>query len=923
MTEPYASDPRWERLETLYEQAVALPEAERAAFIERECGDDDALRRELASLLAFSPTAEEFFTRIGGDVRDAIADRLPELPDERIGTAIRQYRIEARLGAGGMGVVYRAYDTQLRRIVALKLLPAHLSDDDRARDRFLNEARAVAALDHPNICAIHETGESESGAPFIAMAFCDGETLKSRIARGPLPLGEAMEIAAQMARGLAVAHGRGIVHRDIKPGNVILTEGGLVKLVDFGLARLPDVTLTAPGLTPGTAAYMAPEQLRGERIDVRADLWSLGIVLYEMLSGVRPFDGDSNASIGHAVTNDEPVPLAERRPDLAPAAAEIVERLLEKDREQRYRNADDVLEDLIDTLTVGHPVRMPARRPRKRTSGPVSIGRRGMGPLRRWARAGVGAMVIGLAAWQLSVGLRSDPVLAPPRAIILGILPIETNAVTARFEPLKSTFMRRLATDLSERGVDIRSTNTIASWIARGAAPDSISSALGVDYLVETTLTPGAADTINAGLFLHAEGLLQREVAELPVADYSSGTAESLGRQAAIRILNTLQQEIREASLQRGASNVAADGLRRKAAHMEAMARRNLTASGRVAAATADSLLALAERQLDSAQALLVRSSGEDPDWAVPRLEQARLSEWRVVIVHARSGGSADLIRVYDDAIAAVDEVLRRTPDDALARGLRGRLRWRRAQLASTSVSARRSAVVSAAADLRAATDAEPGLARPAADLAEIMFDEYGDYIQAASYAETAYENDQYGTNAPIILDHLARSLFELDRDEDAAEKCSDGLRDYPEQPTHYLCYLDVMAWGTLRIEPDAAWAHYHRLVERTHPRNVLVRVYAGFAVAAILARTPGIRPDSARAVLTRVMATVNDSLSSSERSRLGAAGLESAVWFRLNDRARALALYAVIQKEDSARARLMAGRRLLREFVTAVTNSR
>ena len=208
-----------------------------------------------------------------------------------------------------MGVVYKAEDTKLGRTVALKFLPPDLTRDAEAKERFVQEARAASALDHPNICNVHEIDETADGQTFIAMACYDGESLKAKIERGPLKLDEALDIATQIAQGLAKAHGQGIIHRDIKPANILITKDGLVKIVDFGLAKLAGTKLTKTGKTLGTAQYMSPEQARGEQVDQRADIWSLGIVLYEMLTGKHAFPGEYEQATLYAIMNEEPEPV--------------------------------------------------------------------------------------------------------------------------------------------------------------------------------------------------------------------------------------------------------------------------------------------------------------------------------------------------------------------------------------------------------------------------------------------------------------------------------------------------------------------------------------------------------------------------------------------------------------------------------------
>ena len=258
---------------------------------------------------------------------------------------ISHYKVLDKLGGGGMGVVYKARDLKLNRYVALKFLPPELTRDNDARERFILEAQAASVLDHPNICTIYEVDEAPDGQMFIAMAYYEGQTLKKQIASGPLAPTEALNVAISVGQGLAEAHAAGIVHRDIKPANVMLTSSGLVKIVDFGIAKLLDVTgPTRTGTTLGTVSYMSPEQAAGEDADQQSDVWALGAVFYEMLTGQQPFRGESSLAVMNAVTTQTPAKPSTLRPNIPSDIERLVLRSLEKSREARYPSANRFLE---------------------------------------------------------------------------------------------------------------------------------------------------------------------------------------------------------------------------------------------------------------------------------------------------------------------------------------------------------------------------------------------------------------------------------------------------------------------------------------------------------------------------------------------------------------------------------------------------
>jgi Tol biopolymer transport system component/tRNA A-37 threonylcarbamoyl transferase component Bud32 len=263
-----------------------------------------------------------------------------------IGQTISHYRIVEKLGEGGMGVVYKAEDLKLGRAVALKFLPPHLLESEEHKARFLHEARAAAAIDHPNICTVFEIDEAV-GRAFLAMACLEGQTLKQKIAARPLPLEEALEIGMQIGEGLRAAHEKGIVHRDIKPANIMITPQGQVKIMDFGLAQLSDCTkLTASGMKLGTPAYMSPEQTEGKAVDRRSDIWSLGAVLYEMLTGRVPFPGELEAAVAHAILLDEPEPVTALRSGIPIELDRIVAKALVKSPAGRYQHVEELMVDL-------------------------------------------------------------------------------------------------------------------------------------------------------------------------------------------------------------------------------------------------------------------------------------------------------------------------------------------------------------------------------------------------------------------------------------------------------------------------------------------------------------------------------------------------------------------------------------------------
>ena len=260
-----------------------------------------------------------------------------------IGSTVSHYRILDKLGEGGMGVVYKAQDTRLERFVALKFLPERLAEEPGAKQRFVNEAKAACAVNHPNVAVVYDVGETDIHS-FIAMELVEGETLKSRLRAGQLSIGQVHSLGVQIAQGLHAAHARGIVHRDIKPDNILLTRDGSIKIMDFGIAKLSsNSNLTQTGATLGTLAYMSPEQVLGEDVDHRSDLWSLGVVLYEMLARELPFRRDREAAVLYEILNSEPTPVEAHRPDTPPALRSAVQQLLQKDPAKRPTSAAEVV----------------------------------------------------------------------------------------------------------------------------------------------------------------------------------------------------------------------------------------------------------------------------------------------------------------------------------------------------------------------------------------------------------------------------------------------------------------------------------------------------------------------------------------------------------------------------------------------------
>jgi serine/threonine protein kinase/TolB-like protein/Flp pilus assembly protein TadD len=419
-----ASSDRWRRLERLFHEAAALEPGARAAFLEKCCGEDITLREEVESLLASADRPMDFVDRsIQEAAQNVVESRCHSILHP--GTRFSRYEVIASAGSGGMGQVYLARDTQLQRNVALKLLAPQLTRDQRVVRRFAQEAKAASALNHPNILTLYDFAEVE-GVYYIASEYVEGETLRQRIHKGKLGVADVADISIQVMSALVAAHDRGIVHRDIKPANLMVRNDGIVKLLDFGIAKLSDeagsrrgvdtvLSVSDAGTVMGTVRYMSPEQARGQAVDGRTDLFSVGVVMYEMLTGQPPFQGETTNDVIAEILKSEPVALTTAVPGLSPQLERIVQRAIRKNREERYSSAAEILHDLHEfrKQTEFQQMLKQSTRPALKQGAAISVGKsapnQGSAPVpvetewRKWLRP-VGALL--LAVLTTAVALR-------------------------------------------------------------------------------------------------------------------------------------------------------------------------------------------------------------------------------------------------------------------------------------------------------------------------------------------------------------------------------------------------------------------------------------------------------------------------------------------------------------------------------------
>ena len=533
-----SSSDRWRRLEALFYEALELKPEARAEFLDKHCAGDTKLRKEIDTLLV---SAEKPMDFLHESVREAAHQMMTEDRHEMCapGTRLEHYEIISLLGTGGMGEVYLAEDTRLRRKVALKMLAPELTSNERGLRRFEQEAHAASALNHPNILTIYEFGQT-NGMHFIASEFVDGATLRKKIIGGRLEFHAAIDIAMQMASALAAAHASGIVHRDIKPENVIVRNDGIVKVLDFGIAKLSEkragehgrrsgMTVTSsisePGMVMGTARYMSPEQARGVDVDARSDIFSLGSVMYELVTGRSAFEGETASDVIAEILKVEPPPPAELAPDIPPEIEHIIGKALRKDRENRYQNVKDLLIDLQDyskeaefqaklqknarpeRARIGWTTRTPARAMPARSPAYASV-------LTSWWMAPVVALLVALVAigYFLEKRWNGAPTSARPRS--LAVLPFRNLKPDPQTDFLGFSLADEIITKLGYvNALTIRPSSSVDKYRNQIIDPKQVAADLKVDTLLTGSFMKDGDDLrINAQLIdVKPDKILWRE----------------------------------------------------------------------------------------------------------------------------------------------------------------------------------------------------------------------------------------------------------------------------------------------------------------------------------------------------------------------------------------------------------------------------
>ena len=492
---------RFRRAGAVFDAALDLPPGERTAFVERACSDDVELRADVQRLLRAYGQSDDFLdTSAAALAAPLLANVPPAVADGAIiPDRIGPYRIEREIGRGGMGVVYLAErdDPTFHQRVALKVVRGGIPDGGRAHvARFLAERQLLASLEHAHIARLFDGGVTSDGLPYYTMAYCEGGSLADLLrVKGALPVGEALPIARQLATALGAAHARGVVHRDVKPGNVLFDADGSVRLTDFGIAKLLGDDVTRTGGVLGTAAYLSPEQATGETVDHRADLWAFGVTLYEMLSGRRPFDGSSYAVVLHRIVSTTPEPLRERVAGIAPEIDALVMRLLQKNPSLRPESAEEIVREL-DAIAIGGDARS-VRRDAGQTPPTASKPEHGSRARRRRAPVIMGgtlallSAVAGYVVWQRvdgsgSLATNASAPLSAAGAPSVAVLPFANTSGSAADEPFTDGLTDELIGTLGRvRGLRVIARSSVFALKGSRLAARSIGDTLGVDHVVE------------------------------------------------------------------------------------------------------------------------------------------------------------------------------------------------------------------------------------------------------------------------------------------------------------------------------------------------------------------------------------------------------------------------------------------------------
>jgi serine/threonine protein kinase/predicted Zn-dependent protease len=775
---------RWQQVESLYHATLEKEPRERSAFLAHSCGTDETLRQEVESLLAFDAHAEHF---IESPALEVAARMMADESSKSIaaGDRFNQYRIISQLGAGGMGEVYLAEDTTLRRKVALKFLPVVLTKDKAHLRRFEVEARAVAALSHPNVCTIHEVIETEDSRHCIVMEYIAGMTLRERMLKGGINVNEALEIAIQIASALSIAHAEGIVHRDIKPENVMLREDGYVKVLDFGLAKLGDTTSdsadsaaetrsiqvkTLPGVLMGTVAYMSPEQARGLPVDARTDVWSLGVVLYEMVAGRQPFAGPTPTDVIIRIAEREPTQLAEFAPE-ANQLEPVIAQTLAKDRDERYRTASDAL---VDLKNLKHELELGTDLNTTRRLKPQAKG----APTRTRTLALAGIFAVAIAALTFAIWFTRNS---------------RTTATTSQIKSLAVLPLENLSGDASQDYFAEGMTETLIAGLAKVVELRVTSRTSVVQYKASQKPLKQIAQELNVDAV--AEGSVQRsgDKIRVTVRLIDAATEKLLWNgeyDRDLRDVLTLQNEVAQEVTQ---------AIRIKLTPQE---QGRLAQARRINPAAYDDFLRgryFLSRQTkadnDAAIDALNRAVTTDPDFAGGWAELAQAYVWKLFLFAPNEKDLQEKAFVAVEKALALDKEL---PEAYLARG---RLLWtpanhfphdkaiqeyRRALALNPSLDEARNqlALVLGHVGLLDESLAELNkalAANPANNLARFRVGEsllfQGKYEQAL----TALRNVPPDVNPSLIGHQIVLTLFELGRKDEAAATLEKFLQDYPE----------------------------------------------------------------------------------------------------------------------------------------------